>query len=126
MIKKQWRSAEDWKEIIEEFLKSGASQKVFTEKHGLCRATLADWSKKLGIPLSNRRRSLKKQKEQTSLTFLEIDAPQPFVSPPFASVMKWEVSWPQGPTLKVEGGGTWEQSSILLKTFMERTNASSP
>lgn len=92
---------------------SGITQKAFIEQKGICRATLSDWSKRLGIPLSDRRRALKIKQPGVPLTFLEISSSKSFdFSPPLpstpspSSAVKCEVSFPQGAILKLEVGAT--------------------
>ena len=124
MKKRGQKGAEHWERVIQEFLGSGISQKDFIEKHGLCRATLWDWSKRLGIALSNRRRtpkikeSAKIKKPEAPLTFLEVKPSKAFSLLSSPSAIKCELSFPQGPTLKIESGATWEQVGQLLKTLV--------
>ena len=55
MIARKRRSAEYWKEVLEDFLKSGKSQKEYAQEKKISRVTLLAWSKKLGIPLSGKK-----------------------------------------------------------------------
>ena len=115
MIKRERRSAECWKEVIKDFLKSGLSQQKYEQKHKICRATLRAWSKRLGIPLSQWKRSSKVVKEPP-LSFIEVTplgSAKP--SPP---LLKLEIIFPQGHSFKLETEGTWEQAGSFIKALM--------
>ncbi|MBY0501953.1 MAG: hypothetical protein K2P93_08155 [Alphaproteobacteria bacterium] len=115
MIKRQRRSAECWKEVIEDFLKSGLSQQKYEQKHKICRATLRLWSKRLGIPLSQLKRSCKVVKEPP-LSFIEVT---PLGNANSSTpLLKLEVIFPQGHSFKLETKGTWEQAGSFIKSLM--------
>ena len=44
MIKRERRSAECWKEVIKDFLKSGLSQQKYEQKHKICRVSVSKLS----------------------------------------------------------------------------------
>ena len=56
MSVRQRKSPEYWKEVIEDFLKSGKTQKEYTTENKISRAAIWSWSKQLGIPLNQRKR----------------------------------------------------------------------
>lgn len=115
MVEKQRRSAEYWKEVIEDFLKSGLSQQKYEKKNKVCRATLRAWSKRLSIPISQGRRSSKVVKE-LPLSFIEV-APLG-VAKVSSPLLKLEITFPQGHSFKLETEGTWEQAGSFIKVLM--------
>ena len=125
MKKRKKKGSKYWEQTIQEFLKSGITQKAFIEQKGICRATFSDWSKRLGIPLSDRRRAPKIKQQGIPLTFLEVNSskgfdfslPSPSEPSPFSAI-KCEVSFPQGAILKLEVGATWNQVEEFLKTLV--------
>lgn len=124
-MRKQKRGAAYWEQTIQEFLKSGVTQKAFIEQRWLCRAILSDWSKRLRIPLSDRSRTSKIKQQEAPLTFLEVSSSKDFsFSPPLPSTsstlsaVKCEVSFHKGDILKLEGGATWSQVGEFLRTLV--------
>jgi hypothetical protein len=115
MVVKQKRSAEYWKEVIEDFLKSGMLQKEYVKKHNISRATFSAWSRRLGIPLSGQRRNFKSEKEPLPISFIDIE---PMGRAKMPSSLKIEISFPQGHTLKLAAEGTWEEVGTLIKAMM--------
>jgi hypothetical protein len=109
------RSAEYWKEVIRDFLKSGLSQQKYEQKHKICRVTLRAWSKRLGIPISQRRRT-PKVGEEPSLSFIEVCPIEK--GRPFSSLLKLEITFPQGHSLKLETEGAWDQAGSFIKALV--------
>ena len=115
MVARQRRSAEYWKEVIEDFVKSGLNQQEYEQKHKICRATLRAWSKRLGIPINQRKRSLKVS-EEPSLSFIEVCPIER--DRPSSSLLKLEIMFPQGHSLKLETEGAWEQAGSFIKALV--------
>jgi hypothetical protein len=115
MVARQRQSAGYWKEVIEDFLKSGLSQQRYEQEHKICRATLRAWSKKLEIPINQRKRS-PKVSEEPSLSFIEV-CPIERARPP-SSLLKVEIMFPQGHSLKFETEGAWEQAGSFIKALV--------
>jgi hypothetical protein len=119
MKKREKKGEEYWGPVLHEFLKSGITQKAFLEQKSQCRSTLNSWSKKLGIPLSNRTRSPKLKPQVAPITFIEVKPSEDFTFPlPLSSAVRCEVSFPQGATLTLEGGATWDQVGAFLKILV--------
>lgn len=115
MVEGSRKSAEYWKEVIKEFLLSGLSQEAYVREHKICRATLSTWSKRLKIPLSQRRKSPKVWKEPP-LSFIEVKPSESFKA--VSSSLKVEILFPQGHTLKLETEGTFAEAGIFIKTLV--------
>lgn len=123
MVERQRKSAEYWKEIIEDFLKSGVSQKEYEQEHKICRATLLAWSKRLCIPLNQRKKPFKfkikkdfKIEKEPPLLFRDVQIlGRAKMSSPS---LKIEIIFPQGHTLKLETEGTWEQAGTFIKALV--------
>lgn len=116
MLKSARRSAEEWKEIIEDFLKSGMNQKDYAREHELSRATLSAWGKRLGIPLSTRGRQLKVDKEFCPpLSFIAMEPLKTMGGP---SSLKMEIIFPQGHILKLETAGGWEDTGTFIRALV--------
>ncbi len=111
---RQRQSAEYWKEVIEDFLKSSKNQKEYTEENKISRATLWSWSKQLGIPLNQRKRCSEIEKDSL-LSFVEV---QPIEKTQRPSSLKMEIIFPQGHTLKLEIEGRWEDAGTFIKTLV--------
>ena len=127
MKKREIKSAEYWEQTIQDFLRSGLTQKAFCQGRGICRHTLAEWSKRLDIPVSSRKRP-EKGVESTPLTFLEVSPSfgrLPPAVPSTGTSVKCELSFPQGHTLKLEVGATWEQVELFLKNLAGSVHAPS-
>jgi hypothetical protein len=114
MSSRERKPAEYWKEVIEDFLKSGKSQKEYVQEKKMSRVTLLAWSKRLNIPLSQVRKSPKVDKK-LPLTFSEV---QILGRAKVSSSLKIEVIFPQGHILKVETEGTWEEAGTFIKSVM--------
>lgn len=114
MSKKQRKSAEYWKETIEDFLKSRKSQKDYTQENNISRAALWAWSKQLGIPLSQRKRRPKVE-EKPLISFIDV---QPMGRAKASSSLKIEIIFSQGHTLKLETEGTWEEAGTFIKAVL--------
>ena len=110
MSSRERKPTEYWKEVIEDFLKSGKTQKEYALEHKISRVTLLKWSKRLGMPLGRRKRSFKVGKE-VPLTFTDI---QVFGRAKVSSSLKIEVIFPQGHILKIETEGTWEEAGSFV------------
>ena len=123
MENQEKRGQDYWKRMIHEFLRSGITQKEFVEKQGLRRGTLLDWSKRLGIALNSRERLANLKKKTSPLSFLEVKNSD--VVPCVPALVTCEVSFPQGTTLKVEVGATWEQIDSFLKALVGQKNVDS-
>lgn len=115
MAEKTRKSAEYWKEVINDFLLSGLSQEKYVQKHKICRATLLAWSKRLEVPLSKGRKLSQVQKESL-LSFIEIKPSESFMTA--TSSLKVEIYFPQGHKLKFEAEGDWSKAGIFVKTLM--------
>lgn len=116
MLKNERRSAEEWQEIIEDFLKSGMLQKDYAREHKISRATLSAWGKRLGIPLSTRGRQLKVDKEFCPpLSFIDIEPLKGMEAPP---CLKMELIFPQGHILKLETVAGWEGAGIFIRALV--------
>lgn len=115
MVIRRRQSAEYWKEVIEDFLKSGMIQKDYAREKKICRATLLAWSKRLGISLSQRGKMPKIDKEP-ALTFTNVQVLGKIkVASPS---LKIEIFFPQGHTLKLETEGGWEQVGVFIKAVV--------
>jgi hypothetical protein len=116
MLKSARRSAEEWKAIIEDFLKSGMLQKDYAGEHELSRATLSAWGKRLGIPLSTRGRQIKVDKEfSPSMSFIDIE---PLRTIGIPSALKMEIIFPQGHILKLETASGWESVGAFIRDLV--------
>ena len=116
MTNSKRRSAEGWKEIIEDFLKSGLLQKDYAREHKICRATLSTWGKRLGIPLNTRGRYPKLDKVSVlPMSFIDIE---PLGRIKMPSSLKIEILFPQGHTLKLETEGSWEDAGVFIRTLV--------
>lgn len=111
---RQKKSAEYWKAVIEDFLKSQKSQKEYTQENKISRAALWSWSKQLGIPLNQRKKRLKIE-EELPLKFTDIEILGKVKVP---SSLKIEMIFPQGHTLKLETSGTWEEAGTFIKALV--------
>jgi hypothetical protein len=110
------RSAEDWKETIEDFLKSGMLQKDYARDHKICRATLSVWGKRLGIPLNTRERHPKLDKVSAlPMSFIDIE---PLGRIKMPSSLKIEIIFPQGHTIKLETEGNWEEAGTFIRSLV--------
>lgn len=114
MSKRQRKSAEHWKETLEDFLKSRKNQKEYTQQHNISRAALWAWSKQLGIPLSQRKRRPKVE-EKPLISFIDV---QPMGRAKASSSLKIEITFSQGHTLKLETEGTWEEAGTFIKAVL--------
>jgi hypothetical protein len=115
MVERKKRSAEYWKEVVEDFLKSGKSQKEYVQEKKMSRVTLLAWSKRLNIPLSQRKKSLKVDRE-LPLTFTDVQVLGRIKAP--SPSLKIEVIFPQGHILKLETERTWEEAGTFIKALM--------
>lgn len=116
MTNSKRRSAEDWKEIINDFLKSGMHQKDYARDRNICRATLSTWGKRLGIPLNTRGRYPKLDKVSAlPLSFIDIE---PLGRIKVPSALKIEIVFPQGHTLKLETKGSWEEAGTFIRSLV--------
>lgn len=116
MVVRQRRSAEYWKEVIEDFLKSGMLQKDYAKEHNICRATLSAWSRRLGIPLSSRRGFKSEKEPPLEMSFIDIE---PLGRAKMcSSALKIEISFPHGHTLKLESDGTWEEAGAFIRALV--------
>lgn len=114
MDRSEQRSADYWKAVIEDFLKSKKSQKEYTNENKISRAALWSWSKQLGIPLNRKKKHEKDAGEESpALSFVEV---QPISRTSVCSSI--EVIFPQGHILKLAAEGTWEEVGIFIKTMM--------
>jgi hypothetical protein len=114
MSKRQRKNAEYWKRTIEDFLKSQKSQKEYTQENNISRVALWTWSKQLGIPLSQRKRSSKTETKPV-LSFIDV---QPVGRAERSSFLKIEIIFPQGHTLKIETEGRWEEVGTFIKAVL--------
>lgn len=114
MARKPRKSAEQWKEVIKDFLASGWSQQKYVREHNICRETLSVWSKRLGIPLSQQRKAPTSQ--EGLLSFIEINSSESFKS--VSPSLKVEILFPQGHTLKLETQGTFAEAGLFIKTLV--------
>lgn len=114
MITRQRKSAEYWKEVIEDFLKSGKAQTEYAREHKINRVTLLAWSKRLGLPLSQKKAT--KIDKELPLTFTDI---QVLGKAKKSSPLKIEILFPQGHILKLETEGTWEEAGAFIKAMVE-------
>jgi hypothetical protein len=122
MKEKPRKPAEYWQAVIKDFLGSGLTQKAYAQEHNICRATLLTWGKRLGIPLrqrgdtSSKNQGIPTLQKESQLSFIEVNTSQLFAAP--SSVVKCEVAFSQGTTLKLEAVATWEQIGCFIKTLM--------
>ncbi|MBA3814693.1 MAG: hypothetical protein H0X26_09500 [Alphaproteobacteria bacterium] len=116
MTKSKRRSAENWKEIIDDFLKSGMLQKDYARDHKICRATLSTWGKRLGIPLNTRGGCSNLEKVSAlPMSFIDIE---PLRRIKETSALKIEIVFTQGHTLKLETEGSWEETGTLIRSLV--------
>ena len=114
MSTRQKKSADYWKGVIEDFLKSQKSQKEYAQENKISRATLWSWSKQLGIPLHQRKRRPKVDKDPP-LKFTDVQILGRIKVP---SSLKIEIIFPQGHTLKLETEGAWEEAGTFIKALV--------
>jgi hypothetical protein len=111
---KMKRRAEYWREVMKDFIKSGKRANVYVREHNLCRGTFYEWRKRLGFS-TGRNHSLAHE-ELPPLSFIEV-APSKALEGS-APLLRCEIAFSQGHTLKLEMQATCEQAGNFLKTLM--------
>lgn len=127
MKKREFKDAAYWEKMIQAFLGSGLTLKAFSQEQGICRHTLANWSKRLGISV-NSRKMAEKGVEGPPLSFLEVSPSLACFAPSVASTgssVKCELTFSQGHILKLEVGATWAQVEPFLKSLTGSPHAPS-
>lgn len=115
MSPRQRKPVEYWKEVIEDFLKSGKSQKQYSQDNKISRATLWMWSNHFGISLNRRGKTSPKVDKDLPLTFTDVQIlGRPKVSP----LLKIEIIFSQGHTLKLEIEESWKEAGTFIKALV--------
>lgn len=108
------RPAAYWQEVMEDFIKSGKRASIYAREHNLCLGTFYEWKKRLGISIGRRQEST--HEELPSFSFIEVASSK--VLEGSAPLIRCEVAFSQGHTLKLEMQATCEQVGSFLKTLI--------
>lgn len=108
------RSAEYWQEVMKDFMNSGKRANVYIREHNLCHGTFYEWRKRLGLSVGRKQDST--HEELPPFSFIEVTSSKALEGP--SSLIRCEVAFSQGHTLKLEMQATCEQAGNFLKTLM--------
>src|SRR4051812_16321553 len=108
------RSAEYWQEGIKDFTNSGKRASVYIREHNLCRGTFYEWKKRLGLSIDHKQDLI--HEEPLPFSFIEIASSKPLEES--VPLIKCEIVFLQGHTLKLEMQATCEQAGNFLKILM--------
>ena len=108
------RSAAYWQEVMEDFMNSGKRASVYIREHNLCHGTFYGWRKRLGLSIG--RKQVSTHEELPPFSFIEVTSSKALEGP--VSLIRCEVAFSQGHTLKLEMQATCEQAGNFLRTLM--------
>src|SRR5579862_9035838 len=92
------RSAAYWQEVMEDFIRSGKRASVYIREHNLCHGSFYEWRKRLGLSVDRKQDST--HEELPPFSFIEVTSSRALEGS--ASLMRCEVAFSQGHTLKFE------------------------
>ena len=117
-----------WRSVLEDFAASDFRVGQYCQERKMSKASLYNWSRRLGIPLKNRenltdtdqaRRDDKQgnfTNEDSPFSFIELKIPPSNTSISFP--LKLELFLAQEHRLKIEIPSTWEQVVGMIKTLV--------
>ena len=108
------RPAEYWQEVMKDFIKSGKRASVYAREHNLCRGTFYEWKKRLGLSIG-RKQDLTHE-GHSPFSFIEVSSSK--ILEGSSPLIRCEVAFSQGHTLKLEMQATCEQVGSFLKTLI--------
>lgn len=108
------RPASYWQEVMKDFMNSGKRASVYIREHNLCHGTFYEWRKRLGLSIDCKQDLI--HEELSPFSFIEVNSSKALEGP--ALLIRCEVAFSQGHTLKLEMQATCEQAGNFLKTLM--------
>ena len=120
------RSLEEWKEIIEDWEKSGLSTHAYAIQKELCPATFHNWKKRINppsVPSQAFPDFIKKPDLKPMVSLQDLFVPLTESSPPIdssTSSQKIEVTFAQGHRLCLQGPFDWEDLSSWLTPLLTK------